>query len=245
MAFVTCGLGGGTGSGGGPLVAELSKRLGCLTVGVLTLPFESEGGRREENASAGLERFRGILDSLIIIPDDKLLEMAPDLSLSESFGLADKLLADSIKGITDLAATPGLINLDFADVETVLEDGGVTMLGFGSSDTGDRAAEAARGALENPLLDVDISDVDEALVNIVGGPDMTLAEAETATREVSGELTSGAEVVWGAQIREELEGTMRAMVIVPGVESPWAKGAGSKREREEAERVLEDLKSPT
>ncbi|KXA96659.1 hypothetical protein AKJ37_04720 [candidate division MSBL1 archaeon SCGC-AAA259I09] len=243
MMLVTCGLGGGTGTGAGPVVAEIAERLGCLTVGVLTLPFESEGKKRERNASVGLEKFRNVLDSLVIIPDDKLLEIAPDLSLAEAFRFADKLLADSIKGITGLVANPGLINLDFADIETVLDDGGVTMVGFGRSDSENRAVEAAEGALKNPLLDVDTSEVDRALVNIVGSPDMALGEAETATRKISKALTSGAQVTWGAQIKEKLEKKMKVMVLAPGVESPWGEGVENKRKRDRAEEALKDLKS--
>lgn len=242
MAFITCGLGGGTGTGAGPVVAEVAKREEALTVGVLTFPFEVEGKRRERNARAGLEEFREVLDSVVIIPDDKLLEVAPDLSIVEAFKFADTVLADAVRGITELVTRPGLINLDFADIETILKDGGGTMLGFGESDSDNRSQEAAVQALESPLLEVDMSRVSEALVNIVGCPDLSLEEAEVVAGRISKSLSSDANVIWGAQINEGLKKTIRVLIVVPGVEFPWSRGVEElERKRKIAEETLENL----
>ncbi|KXA98741.1 hypothetical protein AKJ39_00930 [candidate division MSBL1 archaeon SCGC-AAA259J03] len=243
LAFITCGLGGGTGTGAGPVVADVIKRMGTLTVGVITLPFESEGRKRARNAALGLKRFRETLDSIVIIPDDKLLEIAPDLSILEAFELADNLLANSIEGISELITKPGLINLDFADIKTVLKEAGITMIGLGESDSENRAVEATRKAIESPLLDAELSKVDEALVNIQGSPDMSLEEAEKIAGEISKHLASNAQITWGAQINKDLEGTIKVMVLVPNVETPWEGGILEKRKHEDVEDILSEFRS--
>ncbi|MBU2639973.1 MAG: cell division protein FtsZ, partial [Nanoarchaeota archaeon] len=157
MVFITCGLGGGTGTGSAPIIAEIAKKVGCLTVGIVTLPFIMEGQRRYENAIIGLEKLERIVDTLIVIPNDKLLELAPDLPLQTAFKVADEILTNAVKGIAELVTKAGLVNLDFADIKAVMGDGGVAMIGVGESDTENRALEAVEKAISNPLLDVDIS----------------------------------------------------------------------------------------
>jgi cell division protein FtsZ len=228
MVFVTCGLGGGTGTGASPVVAEVAKKLGALTVAVVTLPFTVEGKRRRQNAERGLAKLREVADTVIVIPNDKLLEIAPDLPIAAAFKVADQLLMDAIKGITEMITKPGLINLDFADVRTVLQNGGVAMIGIGESDTDNRAAEAVDEALNSPLLDVDITGAKGALVNVVGSPDMTLEEAERIVGRVSEALESEAQIIWGAQISEELKNAVRVMVILSGVHSPYVLGPGER-----------------
>lgn len=228
MVFVTCGLGGGTGTGSVPVVAEVAKKSGALTVGVVTLPFTVEGSRRRLNAEEGLARLREIADTVIVIPNDKLLQLAPDLAIGAAFKVADQLLMDAIKGITEMITKPGLINLDFADVRTVLQDGGVAMLGIGESDTDNRAKEAVDEALNSPLLDVDITGAKGALVNVVGSPDMTLEEAEKIVSRVSESLDPEANVIWGAQISENMKNAVRVMVVLSGVRSPYALGPREK-----------------
>src|SRR3989344_2477530 len=174
LVFITCGLGGGTGTGSAPVVAEIAKRNGALTIGVVTLPFTVEGQKRIENAQYGLEKMASIVDTLIVIPNDKLLEIAPELPIHTAFKVADEILTNSVKGITELITKAGLVNLDFADVKAVMTNGGVSLIGIGESDSQDRAREAVEKAINNPLLDVDISNATGALVNIVGGPDMSL-----------------------------------------------------------------------
>ncbi len=221
MVFVTCGLGGGTGTGAVPVVAEIAKKLGALTVGVVTLPFTVEGTRRRLNAEQGLERLRGVADTVVVIPNDKLLQLAPDLPIGAAFKVADQLLMDAIKGITEMITKPGLINLDFADVRAVLQNGGVAMLGIGESDTDNRAKEAVEEALNSPLLDVDITGAKGALVNVIGSPDMTLEEAERIVSHVAESLDPEAQIIWGAQISEDMKNTVRVMVVLSGVHSPY------------------------
>ena len=226
MVFVTCGLGGGTGTGAVPVVAEIAKKLGVLTVGVVTLPFTVEGTRRRLNAEQGLARLRGVTDTVVVIPNDKLLQLAPDLPIGAAFKVADQLLMDAIKGVTEMITKPGLINLDFADVRTVLQNGGVAMLGIGESDTDNRAAEAVDEALNSPLLDVDITGAKGALVNVVGSPDMTLEEAERIVSRVAESLDPEAQIIWGAQISKDMKNAVRVMVVLSGVHSPYALAPG-------------------
>ena len=219
MVFITCGLGGGTGTGSAPVVAEIAKKLGALTVGVVTLPFAMEGQTRYENAVAGLEKMEQVVDTLIVIPNDKLLELAPDLPLHTAFKVADEILTNAVKGIAELVTTAGLVNLDFADIRTVMKGGGVALIGVGESDSDNRAVEAVEKAINNPLLDVDITGATGALVNVAGGDDMTLDEARRVVETISERLNENAKIIWGAQIYKDLQKTIRTMLIVTGVKS--------------------------
>ena len=219
MIFITCGLGGGTGTGSAPVIAETAKKLGALTVGIITMPFTMEGHRRYDNAVIGLEKMEQIVDTLIVIPNDKLLELAPDLPLHTAFKVADEILTNSVKGIAELVTKAGLVNLDFADIRTVMKGGGVALIGVGESDTDNRAIEAVEKAINNPLLDVDISNANGALINVAGGEDMTLDEARKVVEAVSERLSEEATLIWGAQIYKDLENSVRVMLIVTGVQS--------------------------
>ncbi|MFH1315987.1 MAG: cell division protein FtsZ [Candidatus Woesearchaeota archaeon] len=219
MVFITCGLGGGTGTGSAPVIAEIGKKLGALTVGVVTLPFTMEGNRRYQNAIIGLEKLETILDTLIVIPNDKLLELAPDLPINTAFKVADEILTNAVKGIAELVTKAGLVNLDFADIRAVMGDGGVALIGVGESDSENRAVEAVEKALNNPLLDADISGATGALINVAGGSDMTLDEARRVVETVSERLNNDATIIWGAQIYEDLQNTIRTMLIITGVQS--------------------------
>ncbi|MGB2842979.1 MAG: cell division protein FtsZ [Halobacteriota archaeon] len=219
MVFVTCGLGGGTGTGASPVVAQAAQDVGALTIGVVTLPFSAEGNVRRENTDAGLEMLREHTDTLIVIPNDKLLDIVPRLSLNDAFRVADDVLMRAVKGITELITKPGLINLDFADVRTVMKDGGMAMIGFGESDGQNKAIESVRKALSSPLLEVDVSDAKSALVNVTGGEDMTVEEAEGALQEVYKMMNPDARIIWGVQISPELKNTMRTLLVVTGVKS--------------------------
>jgi len=220
MIFITCGLGGGTGTGAAPVVAEIAKKLGALTVGIVTIPFAMEGQRRYENAIIGLERLENMVDTLIVIPNDKLLELAPDLPLHTAFKVADEILTNAVKGIAELVTKAGLVNLDFADIKTVMGRGGVAMIGVGESDSENRAVEAVEKAINNPLLDVDITGANGALINVSGGSSLTLDEARKVVETVSEKLDEDARIIWGAQISEDLDKTIRTMLIVTGVSSP-------------------------
>lgn len=219
MVFVTCGLGGGTGTGSAPVVAEVAKKIGALTVAIVTMPFSMEGHRRYENAIYGLEKLQSIVDTLIVIPNDKLLELAPDLPLHTAFKVADEILTNAVKGITELITKAGLVNLDFADVRAVMGNGGVALIGVGESDTENRAEEAVEKAIQNPLLDVDISGATGALINVSGGADMTLDEARRIVETVSARLDEDARIIWGAQVQEDLAGTIRTLLIITGIKS--------------------------
>jgi len=219
MVFVTCGLGGGTGTGAAPVVAQSAKDNGALTIGVVTVPFSAEGEVRRENTETGLETLRENTDTLIVIPNDKLLDVVPRLPLNDAFRVADDVLMRAVKGITELITKPGLINLDFADVRTVMKDGGMAMIGFGESDGQNKAIESVRRALSSPLLEVDVSDARAALVNVTGGDDMTVEEAEGALQEVYRMMNPEARIIWGVQTSDELKNTMRTLLVVTGVKS--------------------------
>jgi len=237
MVFITCGLGGGTGTGAAPIIADLAKKQGALVIGVVTMPFTIEGAKRIENAVLGLEKMETIVDTLIVIPNDKLLDIAPDLPLQTAFKIADEILTNSVKGIAELVTKTGLVNLDFADVKTIMSNGGVSLIGSGESDSANRALEAVERAIANPLLDVDISNASGALVNIIGGPDMSLEEAKTVIQEIGKKLGDQARLIWGAQISPDMEKTMKVMLIVTGVKSHQILGSrvGSVEERMQGE----------
>ena len=219
MVFITCGLGGGTGTGAAPIVSALAKKQGALTIGVVTLPFTIEGRKRIENSEYGLERMESVVDTLIVIPNDKLLEIAPELPLQTAFKVADEILTNAVKGVTELVTKSGLVNLDFADVRAVMSNGGVSLIGMGEADSQNRAQEAVDKALSNPLLDVDISNATGALVNIIGGQDMSLDEARAIIASVGDKLSPSAKMIWGAQISPEMEKSIRVMIIITGVHS--------------------------
>ncbi|MBI4153143.1 cell division protein FtsZ [Candidatus Woesearchaeota archaeon] len=236
MVFVTCGLGGGTGTGSAPVVAQLGKKMGALVVGVVTLPFSMEGNKRWENAQIGLEKLEQVVDTLIVIPNEKLIELCPDLPLHTAFKVADEILTNSVKGIAELVTRAGLVNLDFADIKAIMADGGVALIGVGESDTEGRALEAVQKAIENPLLNVDISGATGALINVAGGEDMTLDEARTVVDSVAQRLDEDARIIWGAQIYKDLQKTIRVMLVITGVKSEQIMGRAErmtdKRKRE-------------
>lgn len=225
MVFVTCGLGGGTGTGSAPVIAEVAKDMNALTIGVVTLPFKIEGRYRARNALIGLKKLRKFADTVIVIPNDRLLDIAPNLPLNDAFRVADELLANAVKGITEMVTKPGLVNLDFADVRAILKGGGTAMIGFGSStrdmSMDERARESVEKALKSPLLDTDISSATGALINIIGSKDMTLEEAEIIVRVVAENIDPDAQIIWGAQIDENLDrNIIKTLVILAGVKTP-------------------------
>lgn len=241
MVFINCGLGGGTGTGSAPVVADIAKKLGALTVGIVTLPFTMEGRQRMRNAQEGLENMESVVDTLIVIPNDKLLEIVPDVSITTAFKVADEILVNAVKGIAELITKPGLVNLDFADIRAVMGSGGLAMIGMGESDTENRATESVEKALNNPLLDVDVDGATGALVNVTGGPDITIKECQEIVESVTTKISSEAKVIWGAQLVKELGDTIRSLLIVTGVKSSQIYGpektiTGEKQR--EIERVL-------
>ena len=241
MVFITCGLGGGTGTGAAPVVAGLAKNQGALTIGVVTLPFTIEGQKRIENAMDGLERMEATVDTLIVIPNDKLLELAPELPLHTAFKISDEILTNAVKGVTELVTTSGLVNLDFADIKAVMVNGGVSLIGMGESDSAQRAVEAVEKAIQNPLLDVDISNAKGALVNVVGGPDMSLDECKAIIETVGNQLSPDAKLIWGAQISADMEKSLRVLLIVTGVKSSQILGDSDTIEQRKHKEIEEEL----
>jgi cell division protein FtsZ len=218
MVFITCGLGGGTWTGSAPVVARVAKELGALTIVVATLPFSVEGAIRMKNAEMGLAKLREAADTVIVIPNDKLLQLAPRLPLAAAFKVADELLMRAIKGITELITK-----------RTIMRHGGVAMIGLGESDGDKRAQEAVLQALNSPLLDVDISNAAGALVNVIGGPDMTLSESEAVVEEIHHRINPDARIIWGTSVDPALDRTIRAMVVVVGVRSKQILGPAKVR----------------
>ena len=234
MVFVTCGLGGGTGTGSSPIIAQIAKESGALTIGVVTLPFSVEGVIRMENAETGLKRLRDICDTVIVIPNDKLLDIVPNLSLNAAFKVADEVLMRSIKGITEMITMPGLVNLDFADLKTVMKRGGVAMIGLGEAEGENKAVNAVVEALNSPLLEVDISEATGALVNVTGGEDMTISEAERVVEEIYSRVDPNARIIWGTTVDPNLKRNIRAMLVITGVKSKQILGPTQKSfEKEE------------
>jgi cell division protein FtsZ len=220
MVFITAGLGGGTGTGGAPIVAEISKELGILTVAVITKPFLFEGKRRSVQAEQGIAELRQIVDTLIIVPNQRLLSLGgKNLSLLEAFKRADDILYHAVKGISDLIMVPGLINLDFADVKNIMSGMGMALMGTGIASGDNRAVEAAQKAISSPLLeDNTIQGAHGILLNITGGPDMTLYEINEASSLIQGEAHEDANIIFGTVVDETMEDEIRITVIATGFE---------------------------
>ena len=228
IVFITCGLGGGTGTGSAPFVAQLAKKLGILSVGIVTIPFMMEGSHRFENAIMGLERLEQSINTLIVIPNEKLLELAPHLPLQTAFKVADEILTNAVKGIAELVTRAGLVNLDFADVKAIMNEGGVALIGVGESDAENRAEDSVEKAINNPLIDVDISEATGALINISGGESLTLDESRKIIETVASRLDEHAKIIWGAQIYKDLDKTIRTTLIITGVNSEQIFGENNK-----------------
>ncbi|MFH8080733.1 MAG: cell division protein FtsZ [Candidatus Aenigmatarchaeota archaeon] len=229
LAFVTVGLGGGTGTGSAPIVAEIAKSMGAIVIGVATMPFKIEGARMAK-AEEGLARLRAAADTVIVIENDRLLKYAGNLPLQQAFAVADELVASMVKGITETITLPSLVNVDYADVKAIMHSGGVAALGVGESSSSDRALDAVTKALTNPLLDVDYTGATGALIHITGGEDLRLDEVNLIGETVSQYLDPQAQVIWGARILPEFGNKIQVITIVTGVQSPYILGSVS-RER--------------
>ena len=218
MVFITCGEGGGTGTGAAPIVAEIAKdEIGALTVGIVTKPFSFEGRLRRNQAEQGIELLSQKVDTLIVIPNDRLLDITEKkTSMLEAFHMADETLRQGIRGVTDLIVTPGLINLDFADIRTVMKDAGTAMMGIGAASGDNRAVDAATQATSSKLLENSIAGASRVLFSISGGPDLTLAEVDEAARIVEGCADENANIIYGQIIDEELAGEVHITVIATG-----------------------------
>ncbi|MCK4757429.1 MAG: cell division protein FtsZ [Thermoplasmata archaeon] len=222
VVFVTAGMGGGTGTGAAPVVAQIAREMGAMTMGVVTMPFKAEGHMRYDNALKGLNKLKQHCDTTIVIQNNRLLELVPRLPLDAAFKVADEILMNSIKGITETVTKPGLVNLDFSDLMTIMQNGGVAMIGIGSSDDDrERVDLAVNEALTSPLLgDVDLSHAKGALVRVVGGHDMTLAEAERAVEIVGEKISPNARIIWGCSVDPTISKVVQILLVITGVTSP-------------------------
>jgi len=221
LVFITAGMGGGTGTGAAAHIAKAAKENDALTVAIVCLPFDVEGATRKKNATRGLNALMEHVDTLIAIPNEKLLEIAPDLSMPEAFMVADEVLVRAVKGIAELISKPGLVNLDFADVRTTMKNGGVSIIALGEAQGEDRAEEAVINALRNPLIDVSIENARSILVNVSGNAELQLSEAKRVIEIVTEQVNPGAEIIYGALIIPELEDRLRVTIIASGVNSPY------------------------
>lgn len=219
MVFVTAGMGGGTGTGAAPVVAKIAKELGILTIGVVTKPFSFEGKRRQNQAAQGLEKLRESVDALIVIPNDKLLDVVDRrVSLQESFIVVDEVLLRGVQGISDIITIPGLINVDFADVKSVMQASGSALMGIGRGQGEGRAVDAAKTAIDSQLLETSINGASGVIVNITGGPDMTLHEVTDATNIINSAVLDDARVIIGAVVDDKIQGEIQITVIATGFE---------------------------
>lgn len=225
IVFVTAGMGGGTGTSCSAVVSRLAKAQGALTVGVVTLPFKSEGEIRLENAMAGLAKLAKICDTTIVIPNDTLLELVPRLPVEAAFKVADELLVQTISGLAELLTSAGLVNVDFSDLRTILREGGVSLIGVGESSSrtsSERVEESVEAALQSPLLGrMDLRGAKGALVRIVGGPDLTIEEAASAAQRVTDRIRHDGRLIWGCSIEPGMEGRVKVLLIITGAQSKY------------------------
>ena len=241
MVFVCAGMGGGTGTGAAPLVAQLAKEAGAIVIGTVTMPFKIERARIDR-AEFGLQALRQHSDTVIAIDNNRLVQIAGNLPVNQAFAVANELISTMIKGIVEIIAVPSLVNLDFADIKAVMSQGGVAAIGVGASDTNARVEEAVKGALANPLLDISYDGATGAIIHVTGGEDMTLDEVARVGEIVTEAMDQDANVIWGARVTEGMKGRLTVMTIITGVRSPWILGHEQVAQKRAASRQLgEDL----
>jgi len=243
MIYLVAGLGGGTGTGAAPAIAKIAKEMGAIVIGCTTMPFKIEGARMGK-AEDGLYQLRQVCDTVIVIENDRLLKIAGDLPLDQAFAVADNLISTIIKGVTETIAVPSLVNLDYADVKTIMHSGGVAAVGFGESDTKTRAEEAVTKAMTNPLLEVNYEGGTGAIIHITGGQDLKLDEVNLIGEYVSKQLDPDAQVIWGTRINPEFRGKIRVITIVTGVKSPFILGPVARQEVAERKDFSQELGIP-
>ncbi|RJQ22491.1 cell division protein FtsZ [Candidatus Woesearchaeota archaeon] len=223
MVFVCAGMGGGTGTGAAPVVASVAKESGAIVIGTVTMPFGIERARIDK-AEFGLQQLRQVADTVVVIDNNRLVQIAGNLPVQQAFAVANELVSTMIKGIVETIAVPSLVNLDYADVKAIMTNGGVAAIGVGSSDTNNRVEEAVRGALANPLLDINYQGATGALIHVWGGPDLTLEEISRVGNLVTESMDQDANVIWGARVSDDMKGKLMVMTIITGVNSPWILG---------------------
>ncbi|MDO8741349.1 MAG: cell division protein FtsZ [Candidatus Woesearchaeota archaeon] len=241
MVFICAGMGGGTGTGAAPVVARVAKEAGTIVIGTVTMPFKIERARIDK-AEFGLQELRQSCDTVIVIDNNRLVQIAGNLPIQQAFAVANELISTMIRGIVETIAIPSLVNLDFADVKAIMSNGGVAAIGVGASDTNNRVDEAVKGALSNPLLEIDYKGATGALIHIEGGPDMTLDEVSRIGEMVTETLDEDANVIWGARVSDAMKGKITVMTIITGVHSPWIIGKVDRKTKQQmAKRMSEEL----
>ena len=240
MVFVLAGEGGGTGTGAAPVAAQIAKESGAVVIGVVTMPFESEKARIDK-AEFGLQELRDVTDTCIVLDNNRLVDIAGQLPIEQAFAVANELVSTMIKGIVETITLPSLINLDYADVSSIMKDGGVSVIGIGEADSQDRVNEAVRQALTHPLLDVEYKGASGALIHVTCGPDLKLEEFDIIGRTVSENLNADAQVIIGARISKDFVGRVRVITIMTGVKSPYVLGRDSGINKEQTHREMSEL----
>ena len=239
ITFVCAGMGGGTGTGAAPIIASVAKDAGAIVIGTVTMPFNIERARVDK-AEFGLQQLRRQTDTVIVIDNNRLVQIAGNLPVQQAFAVANELIATMIKGIVETIAIPSLVNLDYADVKTIMTDGGVAAIGVGASDTNNRVDEAVKGALSNPLLDISYEGATGAIIHISGGPDMTLDEISKIGELVTESMDDDANVIWGARVIENMKGKLTVMTIITGVKSPWILGKINNKEQVAQQKAMSE-----
>jgi cell division protein FtsZ len=240
MIFVLAGLGGGTGTGAAPVIAQLAKETGAVVIGVVTMPFESEKARIDK-AEFGLQELRDMTDTCVVLDNNRLVDIAGQLPIEQAFAVANELVSTMVKGIVETITLPSLINLDYADVSSIMKGGGVAVIGIGESDAQDRVSEAVKQALTHPLLDVDYQGASGALIHITCGNDLKLEEFDLIGRTVSENLSPDAQVIIGARISKDFVGKVRVITIMTGVKSPYVLGRSLESQALPVSREMSDL----
>jgi cell division protein FtsZ len=228
LVFITAGMGGGTGTGVAPVVAQVAKDQGAIVIGMVTSPFKVERARMVK-AEEGLDDLRNCADTVIVLDNNRLLDYVPNLPIDQAFSVMDQLISETVKGITETITQPSLINLDYADVRAIMKGGGLAVMLVGEAKGQDKAKDVVRAALNHPLLDVDTNGATGCLLHITGGPDMSLHEAEQVASSLTYELDSQANVIWGARVRKDYEGKVRCMAIMTGIKSAQIMGPGREK----------------
>ena len=240
MVFVLAGMGGGTGTGAAPVMAQMAKESGAVVIGVVTMPFDSEKARLDK-AEFGLQELREQTDTCIVLDNNRLVDIAGQLPLEQAFAVANELVSTLIKGIVETITLPSLINLDYADVSAIMKDGGVAVIGIGEADTSDRVNDAVSQALSHPLLDVDYKGANGALIHVTCGPDLKLEEFDNVGRIISENLAPDANVIIGARINKDFIGKVRVITIMTGVHSPYVLGKSAEDEAFPVAKEISDL----
>ncbi len=238
LVFVTAGMGGGTGTGAAPVLSKLAKEQGAIVVGMVSTPFNVERARTVK-AEEGLERLREEADSIIVLDNNRLLEYVPNLPIGKAFSVMDQIIAETVKGISETITQPSLINLDYADMQAIMNQGGVAVMLVGETQDKNKTEEVVKDAMNHPLLDVDYRGASGGLVHITGGPDLTLQEAEGIAQNITERLDASANVIWGARIEDDYKGKVRVMAIMTGVKSAQVLGPTAQKQADKSRRAIE------